>query len=569
MCHSKIKVLVHSNYSRLVTGFGKNMRNILLALYEDPDIEVIEAANGVRNDADLATPWQSYGTYPNDANILHEIENDPMKKRAAQYGFYCIDSIIEKVKPDIYLGIEDIWAFDKFDEKPWWNSTKKILWTTLDSLPILDQGFKMHGLCDKMLVWASFAEKAMTESGYKDVETVHGAIDYSHFKPLENRQQLRKNFNLDEDFVIGFVFKNQLRKSVPNLLEGFKLFKQENPTIKAKLLLHTDWGEKTMNNWDVVRYIEEKQIDKSDILASYVCHSCEKYIVSPYRGEEQTCPFCSSQKSLNTKTSIKGVSEQQLNEIYNLMDVYCHPFTSGGQEIPIQEAKSAGLITLVTEYSCGTDSCYEHQGGIPLEWNEYREPSTQFIKASTCPKSISAELKRVFYMPKEDKQKLIENGINYVKKAFSVENTVSRLKDIFKSIELKKIDSKPSDESKKIPTLEDLLSDVPTEQRIAVLMPQSAGDVLMVNSLIENLHELYPDKKIFFFTDPRFFDMINDNPYIYRLLPYQKNLDNLHVLEGRYDHKGFFEIAFLPHIGTQKIFNYHHNAKDKNQFQIR
>ena len=43
------------------------------------------------------------------------------------------------------------------------------------------------------------------------------------------------------------------------------------------------------------------------------------------------------------------------------MDVYCHPFTSGGQELPIQEAKAAGLITLVTEYSCGTDSCYDHQ----------------------------------------------------------------------------------------------------------------------------------------------------------------------------------------------------------------
>ena len=42
----------------------------------------------------------------------------------------------------------------------------------------------------------------------------------------------------------------------------------------------------------------------------------------------------------------KGVSEKELNEVYNLMDVYCHPFTSGGQEIPIQEAKLTELITL-------------------------------------------------------------------------------------------------------------------------------------------------------------------------------------------------------------------------------
>ena len=39
------------------------------------------------------------------------------------------------------------------------------------------------------------------------------------------------------------------------------------------------------------------------------------------------------------------------------MDVYCHPFTSGGMEIPIFEAKLTELVTLVTNYSCGEDSC--------------------------------------------------------------------------------------------------------------------------------------------------------------------------------------------------------------------
>ena len=72
------------------------------------------------------------------------------------------------------------------------------------------------------------------------------------------------------------------------------------------------------------------------------------------------------------------------------MDVYCHPFTSGGQEIPVQEAKLTELITLVTNYSCGEDNCTVESGGLPLEWSEYREPGTQFIKASTKPLSIFA-----------------------------------------------------------------------------------------------------------------------------------------------------------------------------------
>ena len=80
------------------------------------------------------------------------------------------------------------------------------------------------------------------------------------------------------------------------------------------------------------------------------------------------------------------------------MDVYCHPFTSGGQEIPIQEAKLTELITLFTNYSCGEDCCTKESAGLPLNWTEYREPGTQFIKASTSPDSIAYQLKKVFKM---------------------------------------------------------------------------------------------------------------------------------------------------------------------------
>lgn len=547
------------------------MKNILLALYNDPDIEVFEAANGVVYGTDMLTPWKSFGTLPNDQNLMNQLKNDPMKSRAAQYGLYTIDKIVEEVKPDVYLGIEDIWAFSEFDKKPWWNKTKKILWTTLDSLPILDQAIEMEPKCDKMLVWASFAEKAMYELGHTTVETVHGAVDYSHFKPLDNRNELRQKHNLQDDYVIGFVFKNQLRKSVPNLLQGFKQFKQENPTIKAKLLLHTDWAEKG-HGWDIPRYIKEKGLDPKDILATYVCHKCDNYFLSGYHGEDKNCPCCKSEKSVKTKNSGRGVREKELNEIYNIMDVYCHPFTSGGQELPIQEAKAAGLITLVTDYSCGTDSAYPYQGGLPLEWNEYREPHTQFIKATTCPNSICAMLKHVYDMPVIEKQKLTEAGKKYVQEKFSVQTTVKKLKNIILNLKFRtEAVNEQKDQAAQTNqlNLEEILKDVEMHNRIAVVIPESGGDILMVNSLIENLQNLYPEKKIFFFTKPQFFDLINDNPFIYKLLPFSTDLESAIFLEGQYLHKGFFELAFFPYVGTQRTAYYMHNGKDKIQFELR
>ena len=410
----------------------------------------------------------------------------------------------------------------------------------------------MEPLCDKMLVWASFAEKEMKRLGYKNVETLHGAVDYTSFYPLKNRNEIRKKFGIDDCFVIGFVFKNQLRKSVPNLLQGFKTFKEENPNVKAKLLLHTDWGE-VGSGWDIPRYIKEMGIDF--------------YYVAPYQGEDKNCPSCNKEKTFKTKSSIKGIGEKELNELYNCMDVYCHPFTSGGQELPIQEAKAAGLITLVTEYSCGTDSCYEDQGGIPLKWNEYREPGTQFIKASTSPHSISSKLERVFKMSDQKRSLLGKKAREFTIENYSIESSAKKLMSIIDSMPeinkssidkdklkpdlsfkmpenatdeefilktynnllkvnlkrhsevfeflLKKIRSgtprekifsalknnaerQLNSQEKKPTDLANFLDDSDKGKRLALVLPKSIGDIFMATSLLPDLKKTYPDYNIYY-----------------------------------------------------------------------
>lgn len=112
------------------------------------------------------------------------------------------------------------------------------------------------------------------------------------------------------------------------------------------------------------------------------------------------------------------------------MDVYCHPFTSGGQEIPIQEAKLAELVTLVTNYSCGEDCCGTETGGFPLEWAEYREPGTQFIKASTFPSSIFKNLKKVFKMDLLKRSSLGRKARDFVISNYSIEVIGKKLESI-------------------------------------------------------------------------------------------------------------------------------------------
>lgn len=557
------RILFHSNSAKAFTGFGKNAKNILSYLYKTGKYEIIEFANGTQwNDPSLKLrPWKAQGSLPNNPAIHKQLNQDPQRARAAGYGAECIDAAIKEYKPDIYLGVEDIWAFGGYWEKPWWDKINHMIWTTLDSQPILPQAIEAAPKAKNFYVWASFAERDMKALGHNNVGTLHGTVNTDDFYSFSDyaKQDLRAKFGLKDEFIIGFVFRNQLRKSVPNLLEGFKIFKKDCP--KAKLLLHTHWSE----GWDIPRLIKEKGLDSKDILTTYFCSSCGEYEIRPFTGQEQTCRFCGTEKSLNTTNVKAGVNEEQLNEIYNLMDVYCHPFTSGGMEIPIFEAKMVELITLVTSYSCGEDSCTAESGSFPLDWAEYREPGTQFIKASTYASSIAKQLKKVY---KLDESKRIEIG----KKArlwtidnYSVAVVGKKLEEILDAMPSIDYDFDWEKEQDQGVNLEDLLDD---GERIAVIMPQSAGDVLWINSLMSNLKNLYPSHDIYVFTKPQFFDYIEDHSAVHKVLPYAQEIDNLVFLEGSGNHKGFFDMAFLPHCGTQKILTYAHNGIDKTQFEL-
>ena len=452
MADRKKKILIHSNHCKMLTGFGKHKKNLLKYLHKTDKYEIIELSNAKHKDEVPNMPWKTYGTLPSNKKTLMEISKDPNRQRNAGYGHELINEIIEEEKPDIYLGVEDIWAFTGFTSRTWWNKVNCIIHTTLDSVPLLPESIQAAPNIKHYFVWASFAQREMERVGHKHIKTVRGSLETKNFFKLETRDRevLREKFGLTKNFVIGFVFRNQLRKSVPNLLEGFKKFKANHPDCGAKLLLHTHWNE----GWDIPTLIKEKELDNTDIITTYLCPKCHQYTIKSHEGQGKECPSCYTKDSLNTTNIKEGVSEIQLNEIYNLMDVYCHPFTSGGQEIPVQEAKLAELVTLVTNYSCGEDSCVPESGGLPLDWAEYREPGTQFIKASTDANSICDQLTKVYEMDLTQRASMGAQARDFVLKNYSIEVVGKFFEDLFDELPLidwSQIDLTPKPQEKRNP----------------------------------------------------------------------------------------------------------------------
>jgi len=613
----KKKILFHSDFALSKTGFGRNTKAILSYLYNTGKYEIISLGGGLtKNHSELErTPWKSYGCYPVSGAELEDANSSSDKSRLYSYGAFEVDKIIESEKPDIYIGVQDFWGIDYTIDKPWFNRLNHVIWTTLDSLPLLPSAVAAAPKIKNYWVWSNFAEKEMHRLGHTHVKTMHGSIDVSEFKPLsrEEKLELRKINNIDaNDFIIGFVFRNQLRKSVPNLLNGFKSFKEKNPESKPKLLLHTHWKE----GWGIEKLCKETGVNISDILTTYVCRKCRSYDVHAFNGHEVDCNRCGNKNSCVTTSTSLGTTEKQLNEIYNLMNVYCHPFTSGGQEIPIQEAKLAGLITLVTNYSCGEEMCCPEANSIPLSWSEYREFGTEFIKASTCPISISNSLELVYNMPEDQKNKIGRQARKWAIDNFSTTSVGSKIEKFLDSCEFKEYSTEkdpvklcdpnaiiPENESdfqwlKSLYSLilsrevednddgilhwidkikqgvsrasidqffretayknneknrtfkiEDLFGDTKPEERVFVSINSTIENIFLSTKIISAIKEKYPDKKIFVSSNETSQPIFSGNSMIAQAFMQTKEFNDPEFLK-----KNFYECYCLDNFS---INNYH------------
>jgi len=213
----KKKLFFQSDSALAKTGFGRNAKEVLSYLYETNKYEIYHYCCGSSKGEPALTrlPWECIGTMPKDKNLLVRLNQDPQQGREVNYGGYFVNDAIKEVKPDVFIGAQDIWGVESMSSKPWFDQITSAIWTTLDSLPLYPNAIKMASKVKNYWVWSNFAEKEFERLGHSHIKTVHGAINHEEFFRLPNakRLELRKKFNIEENaFIIGFVFRNQLRK---------------------------------------------------------------------------------------------------------------------------------------------------------------------------------------------------------------------------------------------------------------------------------------------------------------------------------------------------------------------
>jgi hypothetical protein len=118
-------------------------------------------------------------------------------------------------------------------------------------------------------------------------------------------------------------------------------------------------------------------------------------------------------------------------------------------------------------------------------------------------------------------------------------------------------------------TLKDHIDFERPNKRIAYVMPEHHEDVLMSTSVVRGLDSLYPDYDIYFFTRREYFTLIDECPWVHKYCEFEEEMDDCFYFEGRANHEGYFDLAFLPFLETKRVLNYTHNGKDKMELELR
>ena len=106
-------------------------------------------------------------------------------------------------------------------------------------------------------------------------------------------------------------------------------------------------------------------------------------------------------------------------------------------------------------------------------------------------------------------------------------------------------------------------------KKLLLIVPESAGDIFLVTSLLSSLQETYHEYDIYFSCKPQFQDILKNNPYITKVIDYLPIMENQTLMEGTGDWQGLFDISIMVTIHTQRFLNYLNNGQTRISLDLR
>jgi glycosyltransferase involved in cell wall biosynthesis len=224
---------------------------------------------------------------------------------------------------------------------------RTIFYMPVDAIP-QNYWFKDFQFFDGIFTYTNYGkeiiEYALDQNNvFRKVAVVPHGIDTDTFHALPaKKQELRAKWGLPEDaYIFGTVNKNQPRKDIGTLLIAFAMLKHKNdPENKAVLYLHTHYDDPTGINIHAACNLLGLEFNK------------DYFLPDPPKFDEGL------------------YTPQDLNELYNCMDVFVSTSMAEGWGLTVTEAVAVDLPVICgphtslkeifTKSGFSGDQCYNH-----------------------------------------------------------------------------------------------------------------------------------------------------------------------------------------------------------------
>ena len=237
---------------------------------------------------------------------------------------------------DVFFALNDIEVLNSMTEhlnnvkkertKANKKKTKFVIYTPIDSEP-RPRDCEVLSLFDEVITYTEYGKATLkpliSETNWKKVKVIPHGIDTEVFYPIannfENSKTKEQLFGKSDVFVFGSVNRNSARKDLATLIMGFAMFKH---TTQANAVL----------------YIHCNPIDRMGI----------------------DCYRLSERLGLDVGTDIffpkdfdenMGVSESELNKIYNTFDCFVTTTTAEGWGLSIVEAMATKKLVIAPRHT--------------------------------------------------------------------------------------------------------------------------------------------------------------------------------------------------------------------------
>lgn len=400
------------------TGFGQVSKQLIDNWSKDKNLKItIFAINDF-------TP-KAYN-YKDNVLIIPALSTSESKKDV-----YCrleFLNLLYQNNFDVVFCLNDIEIFNEMGEhlknvkktklkenKP---NFKTIVYFPIDSEP-RPSDLKILSFFDDVYTYTDYGKNTLkpltTESNFKKIKVVPHGCNTLDFFPLQDEEKEKAKIELigkerKNTFLFGSVNRNSARKDLASLIIGFALFKHTNTDVDSALYLHCN---------------------PKDSMGINVETLCQR--VGLQFGYDVITPINFSENN--------GVSESELNKIYNAFDIFITTTTAEGWGLSICEAMATKTLVICPQHTSLTEITNNGENCISFKFNQRNVFVNDFekIRYTTNPNEVAQVMGYAynFKNEEEDLQKIlsekIESAYNKMQ-TYKWENTANKFKEAIKKL---------------------------------------------------------------------------------------------------------------------------------------